>query len=484
MSKRMTRRELLRVGVLGSMAAFLAACQPKVVEKVVEKEVTKIVKEVVKETIIVEGTPQVVEKEVTKIVKEVVAPTPAPPEEATVVVMYNTNELTEEERDQFMDKYPQYTLEFIETDLTRMYAMLAGGNQLDMFRIYGTFVPGLTLQRIPLDLTDYFATSEVLKVDDLVDANDLYVVHGRRYGMVKDWSPDVSIWLNKSLWEEAGITPPDPLTSLALEEWRALSPKLTQKEGDQVTVVGTYFTPNEHHLFWLSCCYGKANNLFTEDFSRVTLLDNPDVYESAKFWADWQKELGLVSVLNPAPATWSGEAFVSRAAATCQWGYWFGGMAESDDVPGEDILMLPGPMWGTDYANPCVTGCGAVITSVTRVPEAAWKLFEWFMGEEPAEARATSGWGVPGLKSQLSLMPQDEPWRQNNYAVVQHEIENTSLARIDFCPYITPDTFKAAWNQYEEPMLLGDLTLDEMLKLVEDEINEAIEEGMERAGLL
>lgn len=69
--KRMSRRDLLRMAGLGSMAALLVACQPEVVEKIVEKEVTKIVKEVVQETIIVEGTPQIVEREVTKVVEVV-----------------------------------------------------------------------------------------------------------------------------------------------------------------------------------------------------------------------------------------------------------------------------------------------------------------------------------------------------------------------------------------------------------------------------
>ncbi|HUV95535.1 MAG TPA: ABC transporter substrate-binding protein [Anaerolineae bacterium] len=84
MSRRFTRREVLRLGGLGSAMALLAACQAKVVEKIVEKEVTKvvkevvreteIVKEVVKETVIVAGTPQVVEKEVTRVVEKEVAP--------------------------------------------------------------------------------------------------------------------------------------------------------------------------------------------------------------------------------------------------------------------------------------------------------------------------------------------------------------------------------------------------------------------------
>ena len=93
MSKRFTRRELLRIAGIGSAVSLLAACQPKVVE--VTRVVEKPVKEVVKETVIIAGTPQVVEKEVTKVVKEVVketvvvekeAATPAPAEQ--IVLRY------------------------------------------------------------------------------------------------------------------------------------------------------------------------------------------------------------------------------------------------------------------------------------------------------------------------------------------------------------------------------------------------------------
>jgi putative aldouronate transport system substrate-binding protein len=80
MSKKLSRRELLRLMGAGAGGALLAACQPKtvMVEKEVEKVVTQVVKEVVKETVIVEGTPETVEKEVTKVVEKVVTATPAP----------------------------------------------------------------------------------------------------------------------------------------------------------------------------------------------------------------------------------------------------------------------------------------------------------------------------------------------------------------------------------------------------------------------
>ncbi len=399
----------------------------------------------------------------------------------TVVLMYNANEISEDEMAQFEESYG-YDIEFVETDLTKLYANLAAGTPVDCFRIYGTNTPALALRGIPLDLTEYFNTSEIVPTADLLPVNDLYVADGKRYGMVKDWSPDYSVFANTALWEEAGVSLPDATEPLSYQQWRDLSSSLTKKEGDRTLVFGTDFTPNQHALFFATTTMESTKTMFNEDFTELILRDNPEVYEFVQFWTDWQKEGGLPSVINPGTVGWSGEDWRARQAASVQWGYWFSGMAESDEVPGEDILMMRAPTWGPDYANPCATGAGMMITQATKVPDAAWKLFEWFMGEEPAEARATSGWGVPGLQSMLELMPTDEPWRQHNFDMVQWEMENTVVPVIDYTPYATPDAFIATWAKYEEPMLTGDMTLDEMLANVEREYNEAIQEGIDRAG--
>ena len=488
MSKKLSRRRfLMGLGTLAAGSA-VAACQPKTIIVKETVEVEKQVEKVVKETVVVEKEKIVVEeKEVTKVVEKEklveVTVTPVPLEPAHVVMMYNANELSDDEIALFNDKHAPYSLERVDTDLTAMYSMLAAGTQLDLYRLYGTFVPAHNSRHIIKDLTPYFDISDILKPDDLFGVNDLFVDHGNRYGMVKDWSPDVSIYVNKSLWEEAGVTPPEPGESWHLTEWRELSNKLTVKEGDQTLVWGTDFTPNEHFLFWLTTTFDPPRHLFTDDFSQVVLLDDPDTYEVIKFWLDWKAEGGLPSALNPHIAGWSGQDWVVRGAATVMWGYWFSGMAESEDVPGEDISMLPAPKWGPNYSNPCVTGCGAVVTSTTKVPDAAWKVFEWFMGEEPSDNRAKSGWGVPGLKSQVDLMPREEPWRQQTFELVQWEVENSTVPRMTYSPFIDPDAFKAAWNKYEEAVLREEMVLDEMLETVEAEVNEAIQEGMERAGV-
>lgn len=289
-------------------------------------------------------------------------------EQDTVVLMYNTNEITQEELAQFTEEYG-YAVEFIETDLTKLFASLAAGNPVDCFRIYGTNTPALVARGIPLDLSDYFATSEIVPVDQLLPVNDLYVVEGGRYGMVKDWSPDFSIFVNKKLWAEMGVEVPDPREPLHYSEWRELSPQLTKTEGDRTLIFGTDFTPNEHVLFWITTTFETPTHLFSDDFSQVMLRENADTYEFINFWIDWMREGGIPSAIHPTVAGWSGQDWVQGQAATVQWGYWFSGMAESEEVSGEDILMMRAPTWGPTYSNPCASGAGMMVTSVTKVPD-------------------------------------------------------------------------------------------------------------------
>ena len=471
-NRSVSRRDLLRGTVVASAATVLAACQPKVVEKIVKETVPVTVKETVavKETV-------VVAKEVTK------AATAAPKKPAEVILMYNANEISDNEIKLFNEKYAPYVLKRIDTDLVKLFAMLAAGDAVDMFRLYGTFVPTYVMRRVAKDLTDYFDISTVVKPSDLLPVNDLFVVKGRRYGMVKDWSPDVSIWINKKIWGEMGVPLPDPTKPMSLQDWRALSPKLTKKDGDRTLIMGTDFTPHTHHLLWMTTTFEPSATLFNQDMTKVSLRDNAKTMEAIKFWFDWQKEKGIPSAINPFPSeSWSGQDWVQGQAAATMWGYWFSGMVESDKVKGEDCLMLPAAKWGPNYTNPCVSGCGALITSTTRVPDAAWKVFEWFMGEEPADNRAKSGWGVPAQKSKLPLMPVDKPWRKATFDQVQWEMQNTKVPIAKWTPYIVPDTFTGAWSKYEEPALKGEITLDQMLQKIEEEVNEALKEGIARAG--
>jgi multiple sugar transport system substrate-binding protein len=246
--------------------------------------------------------------------------------------------------------------------------------------------------------------------------------------------------------------------------------------------MGTDFNPQQNVLFWATTTQDPPATLFNEDFTKIDLLGNSKTKEMAQFFLDWMKEGGLPSKLNPFPSgSWTGVDWQQRMAATVQWGYWFSGMATSDQVPGEDVYMMRAPTWGPTYTNPCGSGCGIFATTITKTPDATWKSIEWFMGEEPADARAASGWGVPASGRLLDKMPKDEPWRQQCYDCVQYDIENTGVARIEFSPYTNPDAVMGAWSKYQDLVLDGDLTVEEMLANIEEEVNQSIEEDMQAA---
>ena len=102
MDNKLSRRRFLRGFGTAVAGATVAACQPRTVIVKETVEVEKEVEKVVKETVVVEKEKIVIEeKEVTKVVEteklvEVTA-TPVPLEAAHVVMMYNANELSDDE---------------------------------------------------------------------------------------------------------------------------------------------------------------------------------------------------------------------------------------------------------------------------------------------------------------------------------------------------------------------------------------------------
>ena len=85
-----------------------------------------------------------------------------------VIMMYNSNELSDDEVAIFNDKYAPYSLERIDTDLVKLFSMLAAGQQVDCVRLYGTYMPSYVSKGVCLDLTNYYNASTITAEDDLV----------------------------------------------------------------------------------------------------------------------------------------------------------------------------------------------------------------------------------------------------------------------------------------------------------------------------
>src|SRR5207247_11216611 len=139
----------------------------------------------------------------------------------TVVVM--SKELTTGKRitgtpstSGFEDLHPNIKIELLTVDPAKFQAMMAAGQPPDIWRTQAPLVPQWAKRGQLLNLDKYFAASDLIRPAQLTPANNYYRYKngkagvGPRYGMVKDWSPDETVWINTALFRKTGIHIPGP----------------------------------------------------------------------------------------------------------------------------------------------------------------------------------------------------------------------------------------------------------------------------------
>ena len=417
--------------------------------------------------------------------------------QATIVFMYNRSEFPDAEQKNFEQKNSTYKINVIDPDPTHLMAMTSAGNPPDIFRLQAPEVPGYLIRKLVYDLTDYFKTSQLLKLDNLHDVCKNYwyaglnVGTGKIYGMVKDWSPDLTVFVNTKLFKAAGATVPADTDHLTYQQIAELAKATTKKEGAKTTVMGYGGDAND----WFDRLVevqlnSQGKSLYSDDFSQVNLT-SPEAKAVMQFWFNMAKDNIWWNPLNP-PASWAGDSFAKEQEAIVQYGYWYTGSVAQGAVGDQnssqkledEVVMLPAPKWGDTIKDPTITATGGVVHAKTKQPDQTWHFFEYFFGDDiPAHDRAQSGWGVPALKSLFSMMPSDTPFRKQVNTVLQGELAITDV-QVRFNPYINPgenisqNSFTSSWSKNLEAALKGQMNFDTLLNTVEKDVNGVIKDNL------
>lgn len=464
-SKRLTRREMLKLsGALGA-GSLLAACAPAT-------------------TPAPTAVPPTSAPASTAVPAPTEIPTAAPPQ-GEVTIMHQRNELSEDQEAQFETDNPGITINFINADETRFFAMYAAGTPPDLLRTQAAGIPQFLARKILYDLTPYFEVSTALKPDDLAPANNFYKANspldigaGKYYGMVKDWSPDETIFIYKPLFDAAGAAIPDDTQPLTYDEVYQLAQKTAKFEGDRIVTWAYGHVPEVDRL-WINHLAEVGEELYADSYTRVNLKASDNAKKVIQYYFDLAKNNLVANPVNPSPS-WNGEDFTKGTLAMVQWGYWFSAMAESDVTKGQ-VMMLPAPTWAGQRRDPTITATGMIMSAASQVPDAAWKVFEWYNGLAPAVDRAKSGWGVPGLKSMYNLMPTESDFQKQANKVLMGEMPY-SEATFQYNPFIGRNTVADSWAKNLDQALRGTLDFDGLVGAVESDINAAIKDGIDRMG--
>jgi multiple sugar transport system substrate-binding protein len=464
---RLTRREMLKLSGALAAGSLLAACGPSATPEATTAPSTT--------------APEVTEAPVT-------VPTAAPVT-GNVVMMHHIQqgEMSEDLVTQFETQYPGITIELVQTDLTRFFAMYAAGNPPDLVRVQAPSVPPYLARGMLYDLTPYFEASSVLRPDDLAPANNYYkaedplhVGSGRLYGMCKDWSPDFTLYAYKTAFADKGISLPSETEPLTYQQAYDLGAQLATFDGDRVTMFGFDYPDVWVDRMWMNILGEVGSLLYADDYTQIVLAGNETAQEVLQYFYNHAKDrLGAVGAINPSP-NWIGDDFDKGLVGLLMYGYWFSAMAETDVTTGQ-VLFIPGPTWTGVRRDPTMTATGMVMSALSQVPDAAWKVFEWYNGGQPSLDRAGSGWGVPALISQYALMPNTTPFQNQVQAVLQGELA-LNTPPLQFNPYLGETTVANAWLQYLQQAVAGDISFDQMLTNIEFDVNTAIQDGIAAIG--
>ena len=474
MTKRFTRREILRMSGSMAIGSLLAAC----------------------------GLQSRSDLETSPIATAIPDPTPftLPPTPVAVTVAWlgRPQDFDDEQKQRFEEENPGIEIEFLEERCFNGSLMcdFVSVPRWDILRIQAAAVPQCLMQGMLLDLTPYFEVSHVLSPDNLAFGNDYFkadsafrVGSGAIYGMCQNWSPDFTLFAHKPAFEEMGLVAPDEATVLTYAEILELSRQLARFEAGQTVTRGYAYESEWIDRIWMNMLAELGQSLYTEDFSSIVLTANEDAKNVVRYYYNLNSE-GLVDdPLNPS-ASWAGEDFVNQKAPLAQYGCWFGRyIEEAGSLAVDDIVMLPAPTWSDVRRNPPVAVTGYVIMANTETPDAAWRTFEWYMGGELALERARSGWGVPALKSLYTLMPNVTAFQQQMQRVLTGEIA-LNTPPLQFNPFLYSFALPvplydgtrfiaSVWKENLQQALQGQITFDTLLQALESEINAEIRNGMD-----
>ena len=299
-------------------------------------------------------------------------------DDGTTLSMWN-RAATQAQSKAFVEAYNashenQVELTVIPTDDYQAKVGAAAGskNLPDLFAADVVFVPNYTSQGLFTDLTDRIASLDF--ADDIVQSHiEVGTYEGSQYVLPHTMDLSVLFW-NKALYEQAGLDPEAPPTTLAefAEQARAVD-----SLGGEVN--GTFYGGNcgGCALFtWWPSIWADGGEVMNEDGTEAT-LDTPEAAEVFDIYK------GLVDDDIMAPgfreetgATWTGIFPLGNVGIMPMPSTTIGLMPEDLDF---GVAPIPGVEGGE---STFVGGDSIGIAASSDKTDAAWNFLAWTMGDE------------------------------------------------------------------------------------------------------
>ncbi len=376
-----------------------------------------------------------------------------------------------------------------EPDWAKTIAEAAAGNASDLLNMgQGTDIAYYQPRGILKDLTPYFKKSKVIKMDDIdLLGNREYQFDGKEfgkgawYGLSKDYNNIGAITYNKEMFAKAGLPMLSETDPITYDELYEMAKKLTVKDKSGKVTTWGYDLGSGWWNFLASDMAAMNDVSFYTDSTKSVMNNDPKMREIWKYWARWFVEGIIPNVLNPAPS-WAGANFQSDRVAMVQLGYWYGAQLRTNPGFEQKYGWAPTPtlVKGGKRVTDTLGATGVVMYAKTKVPDQAFKVFEWYMGGAYGQERAKTGWGIPPLKSLVPLLPEENSFDKARKTIALDDAQYFQPWQAT--PWIASGGWTAAWADHIEALTKGQITYDQFVDQYLESMNKLIADGKAQLG--
>ena len=411
----------------------------------------------------------------------------------TVTFMVHEADLPKEFVDSFNAANPDINLVRVETNWEKWMADALAGTAADMMQVNGYEIAYFVHRDLLYDMTDMMRGSNAFAMDDIDPLGNLHYQYDRRefgkgswYGLTKDYNNIGAITYNLEMFRKAGIAPLSTTQPIAYQdEFYNLSKKLTQKDSaGNVIVFGTEIAGNWAAFLASDMAYAAGTNFWADDKASVVNND-PRMRDIWKYWARFKVEDISSNSRNPASG-WTGAMFQSDRAAIVQLGYWYGAQLSANENYNETYGWAPTPVLrpgARRYAN-TLGATGTALYSRSKVPNEAFRVFEWYNIGEYGIHRAKTGWGIPPFFSLRQYLPQDNKFNKDRLEIALEDSKYFVPYMGGLTPFAHPRSLhQNAWNAYIDQLVDGRINYDTFVDRFNADIAEALKAGKEELGM-
>lgn len=350
----------------------------------------------------------------------------------------------------------------------KILTQMAGKTTPDVIWMGGSMIPVFVNRNALVDLTPFIESDDEISLDEyLPQAVEEYEFAGGIYALPHTVCPFV-MYYNKKIFDNAHIPYPDDTWDW--RKYREIAQKLTKKGPDgRIIQYGGCISLNWYNI--VAFTIQNGGHLFNEDKSKC-IINSPEALESARFFYDLANVDRTIPRYIDYESSNAYQMFMNGKIATLHEARWVTFLLrQRKDLDWGVVLQPKGKI-----RTAALGGHGWAITSQCKHKQLAYELLKKIVGKEGVRFISRAGDAVPVMKALLHedefLHPPEYPDEDNT--IYLRAVEYAYSGKQLYHPLIPSDQMRNLGDMEFQKFFLGKQTAEEMLKTVEDKLNEML----------